>query len=170
MAYAHWEGFAKSALVAYLGYLRDTRHIVGTLQQGLRALSAISAAGVSASESSLDFSRIMRLVEALDDRDSAIFSVNPGKLVRTGNLNSAKLKSLLAMCSLDYLNEYSTREKFIDEVLCGRRHRIAHGELVPISDADLREAVDGVLDLCGRINDQVVETILDGKYLLGAAP
>jgi hypothetical protein len=55
---------------------------------------------------------------------------------------------------------YELRERFIDEVICGRRHRIAHGARQPITTTELNEVVHEVVHLCDELNAQVQEAAL----------
>jgi hypothetical protein len=68
------------------------------------------------------------------------------------------------LCALEYKPLYQTRENFIDQVLCGRRHLIAHGLLVPISATDLIEAIDGAMELCEEVNAQLQGALIYGEY------
>ena len=86
-------------------------------------------------------------------------------MTRTGNLDSRKFRSLLDYCALEYRPIYQTRESFIDQVLCGRRHRISHGLLEPISAADLIAALDGAVELCEEVNEQIQDALIYDRYM-----
>ena len=81
-------------------------------------------------------------------------------------MTAATLRGLLGCVGLDYLASYQTREKFIDSVVCGRRHRIAHGEWQPITSQEARQVGRDVIDLCGEVNQQVQTAAVYSEYLL----
>ncbi|MDU0295221.1 MAE_28990/MAE_18760 family HEPN-like nuclease, partial [Saccharothrix longispora] len=135
------------------------------LKRELQALT-LSVVLENITDASTRFRAASSIYQAMDDHASAVFDKYPVDIVKTGNLDSKKLRLLLSVCSLDYRGDYQKREKFIDSVLCGRRHRIAHGGLEVISPQDLDAAIDGVLKLCSAINDQVIESLLYEEFLL----
>jgi MAE_28990/MAE_18760-like HEPN len=164
IAYAQWEGFGKFVIAGYLQYLCDRGDKIADLKANLRA-TALSRAVRSTSPDDDGFSVTLALIDALDTASNEKFTVEPKKLVYTGNLDSRKLRHLLQICALEYLDFYATREQFIDGVLCGRRHRLAHGSMEPVDHDDLQQALDGVIALCQQLNDQVVESLLYTNYI-----
>jgi hypothetical protein len=56
------------------------------------------------------------------------------------------------------------RENFIDKILCGRRHRIAHGHWQPVSAEDARSVADDVLLLCTEFAEQLQAAALYEQY------
>jgi MAE_28990/MAE_18760-like HEPN len=162
LTYAHWEGFSKYAFQQYLEYLCQTGFAVESLKLQLRALNYWTA--FKSVANSLEFDAMVRLMQELGQAASTPFAVDARELTKTGNLDSKKFHALLTLCALEYRPIYQTRENFIDQVLCGRRHRIAHGLLEPISSADLVEAIDGTVELCDEINEQIQDALLYHRY------
>jgi len=162
LAYAHWEGFSKDVLAQYLNYLCDTRIKLDSLKVQLQSLNYWKI--FKSVAASADFSAAIGLIQQFDERSSRYFLVDSDEMIRTGNLDSQKLRSLLNICALEYRPIYQTREHFIDQVLCGRRHRIAHGVLEPVSAAELATALDGVMELCQELNEQVQEALIYDHY------
>jgi hypothetical protein len=103
-------------------------------------------------------------MRAFEQGDTSYFAVNAAELTKTGNLDSQKFRSLLDCCALEYRPLYQTRENFIDQVLCGRRHRIAHGLLEPISSTDLSTALEGAVELCDEVNEQIRDALIYDRY------
>ncbi len=164
-AYAHWEGFSKAAFEAYLGYLCDARKMTGVLKYELRALHFSSMIRVAAAETGP--TKAVELIRAIESYDTnpEPFSIRPKEMMRVGNMAASSLKSLLGMVGLRYLDFYATRENFIDEVLCGRRHRIGHGGLEPVDLATLLEVIDGVIELCDKLNDQLQNSLIYDEFV-----
>jgi hypothetical protein len=97
------------------------------------------------------------LLRAYEGRAGTVFILVAKDIVRTGNLDSSAFRRLVEASALDYLPYYETRENFIDHVLCGRRHRIVHGEWQPVSDHEMDDVVSGTLELCDQLNFQIQE-------------
>lgn len=165
MAYAHWEGFAKFSLEVYLQYICDRGPAAQLLRLELQALNLLQAVKSVAAEG-VSPSNVLQLMQAIDVRTKSPFAVRPRDHLRTGNLSSSNFRILLNGCALEYLDYYALREKFIDEVLCGRRHRIAHGELEPVTTSALSEVVDGVIGLCDQLNEQLQNALVYDHYFL----
>jgi hypothetical protein len=162
LAYSHWEGFSKYAFRQYLEYLCETRVIVDSLKVPLQTLNYWRA--FKSLASSMEFGSAMSLLQSFTQAGSSYFAVDSAELTKTGNLDSRKFRSLLDICALDYRPMYQTRENFIDQILCGRRHRISHGLLEPVSATDLTEAVDGAMELCGEVNEQIQDALIYDRY------
>ena len=163
LAYSHWEGFSKFAFRQYLEYLCDTRVVVDSLKIQLQTLNYWGS--FKALAASMEFDFATSLLETLAQANSSYFEVDSAEVTRTGNLDSRKFRSLLDICALEYKPTYQTRENFIDQILCGRRHRIAHGLLEPVSAADLTEAVDGAMELCEEVNEQIQDALIYDRYM-----
>ncbi|MCI4657326.1 MAE_28990/MAE_18760 family HEPN-like nuclease [Cryobacterium zhongshanensis] len=165
MAYAHWEGFVKLAIEVYLDYVLTRGLNVGSLNFGLQSL-AVRTPMRLATEPDRSIERIADLLKLLDGRTTERFVVSPHDIVQTGNMTAGTLKALLGCVGLEYLPAYQTREKFIDSVVCGRRHRIAHGEWQPISGDDARAVAGDVLVLCAELNEQIQTAAAYETFLL----
>jgi hypothetical protein len=165
MAYSHWEGFVKGAVRRYIEYVQSRGLYVGDLNTGLQGLALRDAVRTAAQpERSVD--EVVGLLAAIDERGTLPFAVDADMVVKTGNLTAATLQSILGCAGLTYLEKYQMRENFIDEVLCGRRHRIAHGGWQPITADEARAVASDVLDLCTDLNQQVQEAALYERYRL----
>jgi hypothetical protein len=162
LVYSHWEGFSKYAFAQYLEYLCDTKLVVDSLKIGLRTLNYWGP--FKSAAASMQFDTAISLMRAFDQGDTSYFTVNAAELTKTGNLDSRKFRSLLDYCALEYRPLYETRENFIDQVLCGRRHRIAHGLLEPVSSADLTAALEGAVELCEEVNEQIQDALIYNRY------
>lgn len=165
MAYAHWEGFVKYALQRYLAYIARLSPKVGDLRyqlQGLYLREEIRRAVAP----ERDVSDLAGLLPQLGARTQDVFLIEPTEVIRSGNLTSDNLRTLLGCAGLDYTAAYEAREKYIDSVVCGRRHRVAHGGWQPITATEARELVSDVLDLCEEVNGQIQTAVVYERYRL----
>lgn len=164
ITYAHWEGFVRSAVRSYLTYVLTRNETVAALKIGFQAL-AIQSQLRSAAATWDAIPSVTEMIEHIDTRSFKRFEIDPDKSIQTGNLNSAKFRAFLASVSLDYLDSYKMRENFIDEILCGRRHRIAHGHWQPVSGEDARTVAEDVLLLCTEFSEQLQAAALYEEYM-----
>jgi MAE_28990/MAE_18760-like HEPN len=162
LAYSHWEGFSKYALRQYLGYLSDAELIVDSLKLPLQVLNYWK--DLKSLAGNMEFASAISLMKSFAQSDSSYFDVDSEEMTKTGNLDSKRFRSLLNICALEYRPMYQTRENFIDQVLCGRRHRISHGLLEPVSEADFNEVLDGATELCEEINEQIQDALIYDRY------
>lgn len=165
MAYAHWEGFTKRALRLYFDHLVKLRLKLVDLKYELQTV-ALSARMKSVADTAKSIADKCTLLKYLDNRSSEIFVIDSKEIVRVGNLTSDNLKILLEFAALEYRPSYATRENFIDSVVCGGRHLIAHGELYPVSASDARYIASAVLTLCDEINDQIQTAAVYREYFI----
>ncbi|WP_143539431.1 MAE_28990/MAE_18760 family HEPN-like nuclease [Saccharopolyspora spinosa] len=164
LIYAHWEGFVKEAISEYLNYLKSTKQRTLLLKDELKALTLISVLDKPQPQDK-GFSRALTVLFESNWRDEDCFDVDIDKLLKVGNIGGKELRFLLNISGLEYLDVYLNRENWISEVLCGRRHRIAHGGLQPIGENDIEEAVNGTIKLCEAIYTQIVEALRNKYYL-----
>lgn len=162
LAYSHWEGFSKYAFRQYLDYLCETQVTVDSLKIQLKTLNYWES--LKSLAASMEFGSAIRLLQSMTLPNASYFAVDAREVTKTGNLDSRKFRSLLDVCALEYRAIYQTRENFIDQVLCGRRHRIAHGLLEPVSASDLTEAINGAVELCEEVNEQIQDALLYDRY------
>lgn len=165
MAYAHWEGFVKFSIRAYLDHLVNKGLTVGALNYRLQSLTVKNDPRFD-SKPDRSVERIASLLIDLDSRATRPFAVTAAEVVKTGTMTSDSLRILLGCAGLDYLSAYETRKNFIDSVVCGRRHRIAHGEWQPISRDEAVQVANDVLELCDELNQQVQTAALYESYRL----
>jgi hypothetical protein len=159
MAYAHWEGFCKRAFRLYVEHIEARRVTLDALHDELQFFALASRLKQAAADSS-DLAARRALWAAIDARDTTRFAAGSTDWWHFGNLDSSTLRHFLELLALDYLPQYALRERFIDQVLCGRRHRIAHGELEPIDIKELGGTIADVTMLCDILNNQVQEAAL----------
>lgn len=163
MAYAHWEGFVKHALEAYLKYIILRKPQLGDLRLELQALAVRPAIRIAVTPER-DIGLAAQLLADLDSRASEVFLVDPAQVVRSGNLTADTFKALLGCAGLQFLDAYESRQNYIDAVICGRRHRVAHGSWQPVTQDEARDLLADVMALCGDVNDQVQTAAVYEQY------
>jgi hypothetical protein len=165
MVYAHWEGFVKKALRTYLQHVVALQVPLGKLKYELQ-VNSMRASIKTAAAPSRAVEEAAQLLRDIDLRGSQPFTADAKEIVKIGNMNGDSLRVLLGCAALPYLSAYATREQFIDVVVCGRRHRIAHGDWQPVSSDEARSVARDVMELCSVLNDQVQTATVYREYLL----
>ncbi|MSZ77005.1 MAG: hypothetical protein F2667_07840 [Actinobacteria bacterium] len=163
MAYAHWEGFVKHALQTYLEYIVMLQPKLGDLRLELQALSVRHAMRLAVAPER-DIAQLALLIPSLDARANDVFVVDPKEIIRSGNLTADTLRVLLGCSGLQFGAIYQARENYIDSVICGRRHRVAHGSWQPVTPTEARDLLADVMSLCQEINDQVQTAVVYEHY------
>lgn len=162
LLYAHWEGWVKNSLTAYLNYVNHQGHRYNELKScmvvfGLkkRLNEIIESKSSNTSIAAIDF-----LMGELSGRaqlkiDSAINTAS--------NLSSEVLKNLLLSVGFDE-KPYETKNNLIDESLLKRRNFIAHGEFVDVAKSDWAILANEVISLMRNIKTDIENAVALKSY------
>jgi len=161
MLYAHWEGFAKDAFVAYVDFLNRRRLKVGQLNDGL--LRTVFAA-LQRRATSGDAAAIQAMLEAIRNPHTARAPMPRQGVVNTrSNLRFNVLSEILQSVGLDPA-EFSTRGNLIDRSLCDARNEIAHGrEHFPTPEA-FDGLHDSVMVMMETLRHRILEAVRMEAY------
>lgn len=165
LSYAHWEGFIKESSTRYVQLINSANVLVNQLKSPLQA--ACLSSHFKRAQGSEKVSYLGLILSEMDGRRCEIFSVNPEKIIDTeSNLSSVVFRELVLGLGLDYLEEYETRQAFVDEVLLRARNMVSHGELASFAIADAIERIDGVVGLLDLYSNQLIDAARDKRFLL----
>ncbi len=166
MVYAHWEGFIRDTTGAYLEYVTN---VVGIKRiKNARVLPSLLAgwawqAGVKDEKPTL-YTFLECTISTVFDLES-IHSMELAPIPRAqGIIDSGRFRQLCRLVDLDY-SRFATRERFIDEVLAGRRHLIVHGALDPVSVSDFDTVRNEGLALMRQYKDEIANLIATDGYM-----
>lgn len=163
LAYAHWEGFTKFALLKYCEFLERLNIVVADVVDSLQILQLTPSLRTAAAEKYSIDARVS-LFQELEARSTTVFSVSNPESLALGNLDSKTLKATLEAFALEYRDAYRLRANFIDASICARRHRIAHGVIEPVDLTDLADVMGFVVDATEMIAEQITETALYERF------
>ncbi|MFJ3528266.1 MULTISPECIES: MAE_28990/MAE_18760 family HEPN-like nuclease [unclassified Streptomyces] len=164
ISYAHWEGFVKAGSAFYVKHINSRQLPVGRLKYPFQA-AYVASRFKQASTSSKNYF-LGDLLDCIDADRKKTFSARPEKCFDTeSNLSSVVFKALVQGLGLDYLDEYETRNAFIDEKLLYGRNQVAHGELAKFDRQDAEERLDSVRYLIDLFSDQLLNAARDEYYL-----
>jgi hypothetical protein len=167
MIYAHWEGFVKEATLAYLEYVANAVKIK-RLKKSRVMPSLLSGwawcSGVKGGNPTLQIFLDGTLATVFDVRAFPKMELSPIPKSK-GIMDSQLFKQLCRLIALDY-SRFATREKFIDEVLAGRRHAIVHGSLNTISANEFDDARTESLALMKQYKDEIENLVATDGFTL----
>jgi hypothetical protein len=169
LAYAHWEGFVKDASQAYVRTINSRQIRTMDLKHCLQAAALTSH--FKRTEGSGKLSFIGTVLSDIDRSRSAVFSVQPEKVVDTeSNLSSVVFAENIARLGLVQADVYDMRAAFIDAKLVAGRNQVAHGELVTFKTEEAIARIDGVLLLLDGFANQLIDAVRDEAFMQEKVP
>lgn len=163
LLYAHWEGFVKNAMDAFLEYISNRNLKLGELQPNLAALAIQGKFRKAEQSSRIEFRKeIVSSIRA--GTESANLSAKMAPSTRA-NLTYDVFKEITTSLGLD-ISLYSTKEMLINESLVSARNNIAHGEFVLIDVQQFKAMKEDIVSLMDLFSDQVQNAAATKAYLL----
>lgn len=145
LAYAHWEGFIKNSSLIYLRYLLSKRLRYKDMKEcftffGIRE----SIAGIQDSRRFTINENNVKLILGISE---SRFNIDPTNHIYTdSNLNYEVFCNIALSIGLN-VDNFSTKQNFIDSTLLSRRNKIAHGEYIPFSKEDCISMINEVAEM-----------------------
>ena len=165
LAYAHWEGFVKSSVRAYLEYVDSQSLPPEELSVGLTTLAGRRGMQAAVSNNSLiDQLRVARFFIENDDEGGFASPLASSALEGLANLNFRTLNSILKVLDVATA-DYEAEKAALDEKIVARRHRIAHGGLEPVSPDDLEEVHQLLVRLLDAVRTDIQNLAVTGGHL-----
>lgn len=166
MAYAHWEGFVKEGASCYLNYVTSKiRSNSKTCSQLNPALLSTWAWRLGIDPQSLSLSNFIEATAKVIWLPDAIPDLSIDTIPKEhGILDSLLLKKLCKILSIDF-GCFALREKFIDIILAGKRHLVAHGILTPITLSELEQITKGTVDLLQVFKNELENLVARDAFL-----
>lgn len=171
MLCAHWEGFLKNSVQAYINYVFSQALPLVNLTTQFVAVyffgDVMNAAKAQFPGSEQQHLKLAAKISA----SGAAPCVKPSWKVKTGgNPTSDVTCDVLASVGLDRhmgLDEagWSIQKVFIDAQLLKDRHRVAHGERYPVDQSDLRDRSNRVIDMCERLLRLIIDAAGSEAYV-----
>lgn len=153
LAYAHWEGFAKSVGQAYLDYVASQRLTLAELAPCFQSIYFSIENGKDLRSGKRH--NLLAVLDSLVNRSDHRVHLKTKNVVSTqDNLNSEALHDVCRNLGFDY-DAFSDVVPFLDKVLLGKRNSIAHGESLFVSDDNIDEIAKRVVDCIDRFKTQV---------------
>jgi len=136
--YAHWEGFMRMAVQAYVEFVRERRLRLRELSIPFIALAARSRlqAAQQTQKARFHIAFLEWIFSELDNRAQLPAATS----VRTqGNLSVEVFRNALDAIGLTYRSEYALAEKPVIERLLELRNTLAHGEWQRVDEAEFEQ-------------------------------
>lgn len=172
MLCAHWEGFLKSSVQVYVDHVFAQGLKVTELKSPFVAIYFFKYVK-NASDSNYPGSEQHHIKLAKKIVGGLAGPCRqPGWSVTTeGNPSSAVLSGLLQSVGLDRQmgrddTAWSVTKVFIDSQILKDRHKIAHGERLPIRHEDFLERSDRIIDMCEDLADLILSAAESRAYVV----
>ena len=160
--YAHWEGFVKSASLAYLNLVNNQRlnydklsacFVVFGVKKYLHDLKTAARASVNIAAvefflSNLQARAQLKLSRAVDTES---------------NLSSTVFDNIAVSIGIDP-SGYQHKYHLIDQSILNRRNRIAHGEYLDLEENECRTLVDEVISLIRAFKTDIENCAFRGSF------
>ncbi|WP_284761168.1 MAE_28990/MAE_18760 family HEPN-like nuclease [Curtobacterium sp. MEB011] len=160
LLYAHWEGFSKQVLQAYLDFVAKRRLTYGELDKPL----LVTAVRHKFERMAVDPAFAADFVEDLLALSAKRAQLPKRGVVETGsNLRFDRLSSIFTSLGLD-IAPFETRQHLIDTRLCDARNDIAHGGAVVPDPDSVLELIVIVLQMMGEVGTQLSNSIAQRSY------
>lgn len=148
MLYAHWEGFVKSSADKYLEFVAMQGLKLGSIKNSFLSIY-LKKKFPSSFDSKKNSSFLVICDELFNNTDSVISIEHKNVISTNSNLNFDTLEEICRCLGLD-IDKFTLKKNFINNVLVGRRNKIAHGNHERIEEdelAELKETVISMIDL-----------------------
>jgi hypothetical protein len=103
--------------------------------------------------------------EVLASKDERFSWINPKLIDTKANLNTDVLRDLCRICNIPY-TEFEREERFINELLLGRRNKIAHGEEIYLGEGEIDNLVDRLVNVMRLFRNLLENRVYDLSYLV----
>lgn len=159
LLYAHWEGFVKSAIKLYLQLYEG--HAIGDLP--LHAKSALIFQRLKSDQlDKLSYKLPKAVFGYLSDSSYCVLHTISNIVDTMSNLDSQRFEYLLHLIENDIsnLNEYDffiLNANFIDSELLATRHKIAHGERLPVTEDDFKKMSTKTVELIDKFKESLFD-------------
>jgi hypothetical protein len=167
MAYAHWEGFVRTAATKYFSHLTLKKRPYSELDlqfyknSFLARLDTFFRNRASTEESC----RFIALI--LDSQDSRFTFINSHLIDTKANLSTDVIRDLCVVCAFD--NQFFEDNRFfIDVSLLKKRNAIAHGQDEGIESGEVDAYVDTALALVDHFKTLFENKVYTRAYLRAA--
>jgi hypothetical protein len=159
ISYSHWEGFVKSASMAFLQYLKVMSFPREQLSERIIAPLILQLGGQSKHKD-----KVILLNDILCDSTKKI-SINISRLVDAeSNLNFDVLEKIMHNIGMDAYH-FNIHKSFIDVILLGTRNSIAHGEREFVEYDRSMTIADTVIGMISQYKTVMENMIRTQEYL-----
>lgn len=175
MLCAHWEGFLKSAVQAYVDHVFAQGLLISQLKPPFVSIFFFKAVRV-AGEAKFPGSEQhhIKLAKKIISGISSPCRQAGWTVDTEGNPSSTVLSQLLASVGLDGqmgrdATAWSVTRVFIDSQILKDRHKIAHGERVYVSHSSFVDRSNRIIEMCEDLSRLVIAAANARSYEAGSA-
>lgn len=161
LMYAHWEGFTKDALQAYVDFVAIRRLGYADLSDAFACLSLEWAAERLTRREDIGRKHLIDLVRTGPSMRARI--PRSEVVVTESNLRFAVLERILTRMGLE-TSAFATRSQWIDRSLCDQRNEVAHGKDNFPRAGDVLSLHSDLIPMLEHVRDLVLDAASQGRY------
>jgi RiboL-PSP-HEPN len=162
--YAHWEGHVRHCATKYFQYIALRKRPYTELKDQFYLNSFIARIDAFFRSKAGVEEKCRFMEQILSSRDRRFSWINPNLIDTKSNLNTDVLRDLCIICGIPFA-AFEKEEGFINELLLGRRNKIAHGEEVYLGESELDGFVDRLVNIMRLFRNLLENRIYDQSYL-----
>lgn len=166
LMYAHWEGFIKDASISYLTYLAGNALEVGKLKSCFVAVALSGDIRTSGQSKKISAqASLVELIRSLDQPPPLTKRLLAKGVISTkSNLKGVVLREIAATLGIDY-SLFELKEKPVIDRLVRFRNMIAHGDGLPVSQADYSDLHTEIIALMDAYKNLVQDAASNDRHL-----
>lgn len=159
LLYAHFEGFTKQAVKAYLSFVSAQKLDLRELKEGF--LGSFLHQKFSPIDSPEDMERLVLTI--IKNRKVGVVFKFDDLFGTKSNLSYYQLQNILTRLGIK-TNVFETKQKLIDTRLLAKRNHVAHGETSPVDEGDYLELHDAVMEMLSAIKNELENAAVTASY------
>lgn len=167
LLYAHWEGFIRNIANYYIVYICHQRIRHKYLKENFITFKLYHELKMvrNSPKKSVHTALIKEIANIKNQEFFIKYSDKKGeRFINTeSNLNYELFCEILE--SLGFENKFTTKEKYIDNVLLSYRHEIAHGEFDRKDQYDFEDIYTNILSIMEEFKSQIISAASQKEYL-----
>ena len=163
LLYSHWEGFVKTAAIAFCEYINSKGIPYKDLTVNFRVNAVLNH--FKSQQSNANFYSILKIIDGRSIDLNQSCAINTAQYIDTkSNLKSKVFKEIVAKIGVDYKN-YETKARIIDSKLLHFRNKVSHGESIEIEESDFNDLLKEIRPMMIEFKSQISNSVTRKSYL-----
>jgi hypothetical protein len=163
ICYAHWEGHVKFSALKFFDFVAQRRLTLKNLSKHFTKIYFMPKIGAKTANN-MSVKEKLKFIEEILDPSDIKFSKYDKSIVNTrSNLDFSTFSDICLICDVN-AEKFESNRLFIDNILLGRRNKIAHGENIPISPGDIDSLAEMTIGLMREFGNSLQNVIAESNY------
>lgn len=161
LVYAHWEGFIKNASIAYITYIQHLGHDINNLSINFKAMYAQKE--IISKQDKSSFLKAYEVLSLANNSGNKLPN-DTGDIIKTySNLTYEIFEEIAQKLNID-TSRFHLLKNLINELLLGKRNKIAHGERHDIRSDDFNDIYTKIIDALDGFKTEIMNSVSSTRY------